>query len=260
MPVNKIFHAKNAPPIPGTWPPIHDEPEEAITFAPASNPDAELDIGDISFAIEYCDSRNRITMRRITVHRCDTEPTAYRIHAHCHERKKYRSFLSTGILSVIDVDGVTYHPVAFFRNELSTDVDPNRFPPSDFTPGAEKRAPAGQFAKQKFRHQMRLLSTLSRSDGFMHPAELDFMLDHVAKGCIDLGRPMMDADTAAITAYLKRLHPTESQINDAFDAIWDLDLQQRRQFLDACHELIKADGVLKPEELELFQSFEDEFG
>lgn len=260
MPTNTFFHAKSAPPIPGKWSDVSGETDEPETFPPATNPDAELDIGDISFAIEYRDSRNRITMRRITVYRCDTEDTVYRIFAHCHERKQLRSFLSTGIMTVIDVDGVIMHPVLFFRHELGVDVDPSRFVPSDFDPASLPLQPAGQFAKQNLRYEMRLLSSLSRSDGFMHPAELDFIIGYVAKGCADLGTPMTDADKSTIAAYLKRLHPTENQINDAYDALWKLPPDRREVFLDACRHLIEADGIIKEPELVSLQEFEDEFG
>lgn len=260
MPINNVFQFRGEPPIPGQWSDVSGETDETETFPPASNPDADLDLCDITLAIEYRDSRNRITMRRITIYRCDTEDTVYRIYAHCHERKKLRSFLSTGIMTVIDVDGVVMHPVAFFRNEIGVDVDPGRFTQADFSATDIEHQPAGQFAKRNFRHEMRLLSTLSRSDGFMHPAELDFILSYVAKGSAELGTPMTDTDKAAIESYLKRLHPTESQINDAYDALWELPLSRRESFLDACHQLIKADGTIKEQELTMFQEFEDEFG
>jgi len=258
MSIRELFRPK---PVPSFDVAISDniDFDDSEIDLPFYEDDGTIDVGDITIAIEYRDSRNRETMRRITMIRADTEPRCYRIHAMCHERKKYRSFLSTGILSVVDPDGVVFNPVEFFRKELAIEVDPARFPNAAPIDASAFPPPAGQTAKKLCRHELRLLSTLSHSDGFLHGDEIEFMAQYAAKVCELEGSPMTQADRFAIISYLRRMHPTDLQINDAIDAIWELPDYRIRMFIDACKGVIEADGEIHPDEVEALSELVDEF-
>ncbi|OSQ34369.1 TerB family tellurite resistance protein [Thalassospira sp. MCCC 1A01428] len=219
----------------------------------------DIDLSDISIAIEYRDSKNRVTTRRIVIYSTWTEQTAYRLHAYCYERHAYRQFLSTGIVSIIDIDGVVSHPVDFFRDELQIIVNPAFFPARDAAPLPEIESNPGQRIKKYCRPDLRLLSTLSRSDGYMHPAEIQFMLAYAQKVADFHNEPFTEIDAKALAAYIKRLRPTEDQVNDAIDGIWKHHKHRRKMFVEACHGLIQADGIVKPEELEALSELVDEF-
>jgi hypothetical protein len=258
MDIIEFFRPKTTPKFPIN---ISDD----ITFddseidLPLDEADSVLDVGDITIGIEYRDSRSRETMRRITMIRADTEPHCYRIHAKCHERNKYRSFLSTGIMSIVDQDGVVFNPVEFFHKELSIQVDPARFPLAEPVDTSNFPPPAGQEVKKLCRHEIRLLSTLSHSDGFLHPDEIEFMAQYAAKVCEIEGVHMTQADRFAIISHIRHLHPTDTQINDAIDAVWRLSPTRLRLFIDACRGVIQADGVVRPEELAALSALVDEF-
>ncbi|OSQ33136.1 TerB family tellurite resistance protein, partial [Thalassospira sp. MCCC 1A01428] len=179
---------------------------------------------------------------------------------YCYERHAYRQFLSSGILSVIDVDGVVSHPVDFFRNQLQIDVNPAFFPSKQAEQFVAAFTPPAQRIKKYCRPDLRLLSTLSRSDGCMHPAEIEFMLDYAIKVADFHNEPFTETDRKALAAYIKRLRPTENQVNSALDGIWDHHPHHRKMFVEACHGLVQADGIITPEETEALAELVDEFG
>ncbi|OSQ33819.1 hypothetical protein, partial [Thalassospira sp. MCCC 1A01428] len=81
-----FFKPKLAPEIPViiSTDIVFDDSESAAPETPDDYGD--VDLSDISIAIEYRDSSNRISTRRIVIYSTKTEAYTYRLHAYCYER------------------------------------------------------------------------------------------------------------------------------------------------------------------------------
>jgi hypothetical protein len=199
-----------------------------------AGPAAVQRIGDdlygITFGIEYVDAGGASSTRRITLHelyRHDTEGTVY-LQCFCHERKASRTFRFDRIETIYDLDGVAYDPESFFRDELRVDLagpspaPVQAAPPKPLTKwGAYARELDQRLADEQQRQMAkpggsqrlfagdgaRVLAALARSDGMMHPAEVEVIVDYMAERCARDGLPTSDEDRRALAAHVKRLRP-----------------------------------------------------
>ena len=220
------------------------------------------DLFGISFAIEYVDSRGGISHRRVTMHDAwrGKDDIVY-LRCLCHERKAARTFRFDRIRHVIDIDGVVHQPALYFADELQIDLPPEAADSSaekepdlhvdkSSVPKAIVTAPPpdaaekpGLVQRRVARDGIRLLIGLARSDGELHPAELEIVLDYVEGRCEREGVGFTDSDRHTLVGYLKRQHPTVDVLQQCLDRMDQESNVEQRHFAVAALALAKADGV-----------------
>jgi uncharacterized tellurite resistance protein B-like protein len=217
---------------------------------------ASDDLRGITFAIEYTDSGGRETTRRITVQ--DLRQTAdgrMYLHCFCHECREHRTFRFDRIRSIIDLDGVVHEPGNFFRDELNMAVSPIR-PAGSIS--RDKRPPAtrsaysdrpGTAQRRVAQDGALLLAALARSDGIMHPAEIEVIVDYMAERAIREGIGTDQKDRLALASYLKRQRPSGESLEECLTRLGRGPTEEQRLLLRSAIALAEADGQRDTEEV-----------
>ncbi|MEO3430162.1 hypothetical protein AAFN88_14975 [Pelagibius sp. CAU 1746] len=224
--------------------------EALLTDKTPTDPLADLDdgaVGGLSFAMEYRDSRNAMTRRRITLNGFrPTEGGHYLMRAFCHERKAVRSFRTDRIVSIIDWDGVIWEPLEYFDDlgirlplPVGAITAPKRAEPR---PGESQRAACAD--------ELCILAALSRSDGHLHDYEVERMLDFTADACDRQGLPFEESDRAALDRYIRKLCPDITAVGECLVRLNRReDSVASKRLFRAMVAVMDADGVQAPEEV-----------
>lgn len=204
-------------------------------------------VGGLTFAMEYRDSRNAVTRRRITLNSFRaTGDGHYLMRAFCHERKAVRSFRTDRVVSVIDLDGVIWEPLEYFE-DLGI-----RLPlPGPAVLAVKRAAPKpGEAQREVCADDLCILAALSRSDGHLHDYEVETILDFAAEACDRQGLGFSEADRLAVARYVRKLRPDVTAVGESL-----LRLKRRadpaadRLLLRAMMAVMDADEVQAPEEV-----------
>src|ERR1044071_195067 len=137
-----LFRSRSAPPLPAGFVSYGlDRPDDAAELAPLAHPTKrwqppgitrndrieliDEDVWGITFLIDYVDSRQHRTMRRISLRQLyrGIDSDALYIQAFCYERAAVRSFRFDHIRSLIEMDGTVRDPREFFEEELGVPVN-----------------------------------------------------------------------------------------------------------------------------------------
>lgn len=224
--------------------------EALLTDDAPDDPLAELAagaVGGLAFAMEYRDSRNAVTRRRITLNSFRaTGDGHYLMRAFCHERKAVRSFRTDRVVSIIDFDGVVWEPLAYF-DDLGI-----RLPLSGPAVMAIKRAAPkpGEAQREACADELCILAALSRSDGHLHDFEVEAMMDFAAEACDRQGMAFGEADRVGLARYVRKLCPDVTAVGESL-----LRLKRRaspaadKLLLRAMMAVMDADEVQTPEEV-----------
>jgi hypothetical protein len=213
------------------------------------------DVRGTTIGIEYIDAGDRKSCRRITIidlYRT-ADGTAY-LRSHCHETDATRTFRLDRIQKIIDLDGIPYEPHAFFREQLRVTIESieRRRRPLNFDPGAaQKKAAAGG---------ARILAVLARSDGMMHSAEAEVIVDYMEEKSARLGIYTTEEDREALTAHVKRMRPTPNMIRSFLLDLEQADIADKHLFLQSAMALIRADGKIAQDELRLLAALGERLG
>jgi hypothetical protein len=208
------------------------------------------DLRGITIAIKYTDSGERRSTRRITLEEVllSDEGILY-LKSFCHECNAPRTFRFDRIRSIIDLDGREYQPAIFFRDELRAPIPPltvtsasptsngNCSPDAITTsekPGAAQRRVA--------RDGARVLAALARSDGLMHQAEIQVILDYIIECARRRDIPTNAEDRLALAAYLKRQRSTADILDECLARLARSTAEEQRLFLASAIALTDADG------------------
>jgi hypothetical protein len=249
-------------------------PDDSVEERASARDDEALGYAEgQSFIIEYRDSQGRSSRRRITVwgikRGVDGVPLLV---AKCHERKATRSFRIDRILAVIDYDGVVQEPLdRFFEDTFGMHAD--ELAPRSSSERSHK--PVGPIIKKQGitlemdpverwsmiraacrDHGLHLLATLARSDGELHPNELEVMVDFVAELSAKMGITIDVGQSDQIRDYVKRLRPTFEVIDRTIDRVLARPPSDIKNLLAFGRRVIEADGLLHPAELSALQDLE----
>lgn len=213
---------------------------------------ANDDLRGISFAIEYTDAGGRETTRRITLHdlRQAADGRTY-LQCFCHECREQRTFRFDRIRSIIDLDEVFHEPANFFQNELRTPIQLTS--PVRPTPSAPRETRPMSLSSTDFdnpgiaqrrvaRDGARLLAALARSDGIMHAAEIEVIIDYIAECAGRHGIATEREDRLALAAYLKRQRPSADTLDECLARLARASAEEQRLFLRSAIALAEADG------------------
>lgn len=239
------------------------------------------DVYGLTFGIEYEAasgdfSRRRIMLQAISIR----DDGAVFLRALCFERNALRSFRLDRVQCVIDGDGVVFEdPAAFFRDELRLDLRAAAMPsapkpdqagssadapamatqkqPNQAAPGGAMAAPtaladdAGMAQRRAARDGLRVLAALGRSDGLLHRAEVEVILDYIEAHCRQAGVPCDTGDRAALAPYLKRQRQALDVVEGCLSRL-EADPAAAALLLTYAERLILADGKEHAAERALF--------
>lgn len=234
----------------------------------------------LTFMIEYAAADGEISRRRIML-RSISQRDDGRIYlqAYCLERRAIRAFRLDRVIRVIDSDGVVFEdPIDYLRNEIhlslpgeltqisrsgvlsqrtSTPVIPQPARPRPATPRAViPRAtaliipqpeeptpePPGYPQRRCARDGLRVLVALARSDGLLHPTEVEAILDYIEAVCRRAGVSCGHGDRIALDSYLRRQRPDTTVLEQCLKQLDQQPIEDKRILLDHANRLIDADG------------------
>ena len=214
--------------------------------APEEQPfDRQIMFEGQSFMIEYLDAKNNESRRSISVQSVKYsrggEPCLW---AFCRHRHAMRAFRIDRIQCCIDHDGEVHETGPFLQEVLDLDVSV-KAPPVNID-AVRLRA-----ARDKARPHAILLAGLSRCDGYMHPDEFGVLCQH----CEQLTETLSLEECDSLAKSYRSLKPTVDQMAESLELIRSGPTETLDRFLISAHRLIRADGQLTTEEVELYDQF-----
>lgn len=212
-------------------------PDDFVMTGPETDPPEEVldhpnidDIEGLALAIEYDHVDGETSSRLITCKSINPNPPGF-LRAHCHLRNDFRTFrvdrirsikeLGTG--EVIDRRSV----VAFLA------------PYVEFAAEQDK-AKAQRLFQRKVGPDIKVLVFLAASDGHVHPAERQVIIDY-ARAEADRLFPYQEFDEVATLRWINHLKPTQNAARRAVMMLMD-DLDHFKQFAGIMMALVRADG------------------
>jgi hypothetical protein len=209
-------------------------------------------LADIFLYIDYVGANGQASHRAITIRseaQTGSQPSVY---AWCHVRKRIRQFRLDRIQSITTEDGEFFTPPALFWKSIG------------FAPGFEiavsRPSPNDALAaldiKREFAPELVVLAALAKSDGAMHPRELDKIINHVERELEWSRRSLSDADVSALRAHVCRMRITSERIEECVNDLLAghgkhrLYGKQLERFFKAATEIVAADGQLHDSEME----------
>ncbi|MEO3429512.1 WYL domain-containing protein [Pelagibius sp. CAU 1746] len=204
-------------------------------------------IGGLTFAMEYRDSKNAVSRRRVTINGFrESNDGNYLMRAFCHERKAVRSFRTDRIVSVIDWDGVIWEPVDSF-GDLGIDLP---LPVSGMAISRSTEAKAGEVQREVCADELCILAALSQSDGQLDDLEVEQILDFSADVCDRKGIGFQESDRSALDRYIRRLRPDIHAIAESLLRLKVRnDPESDKRLVRAMIAVMDADERQSPEEL-----------
>lgn len=244
-----------------TWydrvPKLHDHvphasipPEEDDEL---SAPERETDgLADLFIYIDYINAGGISRRRPITVRKEGVSGGNPCLFAYCHVRRAFRQFRLDRINSVITADGEIYQPASKFWQHIGFHTGS--------VVSAQPPIPDDRYAatsvKRKFNHELVVLAALSGSDGNMHDRELDQIVDYIERELEWDRIAMQPNETVALRNHLKRMRITQDRLIESVEELlknqgkFRLYARQLDRFLNTAQQVVTADGVLHPAEME----------
>ena len=230
-----------------------DEPHE-LGEALTESSDAEGQC----FVICYTNSKGVHSTRRITMRALKrTSEMQILLVARCAETRELMGFQANRIRYCMDINGDKYEPPYLFLAEifglapadaqLLVSERPQRidtWPPADEVFSQLRR---------QLRHELTLLVVMSECDGHVSQTESDAIIKHIRQRADVLGLPIGSARWPRLNAFIRRLRPTPEQIAASIEAIAAMPVSAQNDFLEACNEVMLADGAVHAEELALLE-------
>jgi hypothetical protein len=225
---------------------IDTEDEEILSLEPGEEFPAEGQC----FMIEYRSADGEFTRRRIVARTIRiSEAGAPLIGADCLMRKEYRSFRADRIESCIDLDGEVHEPAGFLIDNLGLDIRKYRAEAlADSWRLKQMRATSGDHAT--------ILAALSRCDSYMHPSEVSVAAMHCEQLCDRIG-PNLEECNQLIQRF-QRLRPSDAVVAAALERVLSDHPDRTRALLVSGARLVRADGIVTPEEATTFNAFSTE--
>lgn len=231
------------------------------------------DIAGTALAIEYVDSKGNASRRRISLGAIQVDERGrVFLQAYCMERRALRSFRMDRVHTVIDVDGEVHEPHRYFSEILRIDMPDECFATAEHkaeaslavafreAPPPVRDAVPGRAQRHAARDGLRVLAALARSDGIMHDAEIEVILDYIAHRADCDGIAMGEEDRDALIPYLRRQYPTTDVLDRCLAALEEEPRSQQRLLIRHAIQLMDADGVQDPAEFDLLLRIQNQLG
>lgn len=242
----------------------------AISPAPPGD-DFDDDLGYAegqSFIIDYVDAEGRTSTRRITVWDIDRGAGGCpMLVATCHERRAKRHFRIDRIRAVYDFDGVVQEPLGEFLVEtfgMSRRLVERRYDETEEAEGNGRvRMPFLLKSDDLWkrvratcrRRGVPLLCLLARADRDLHPAELALIERYAVNCCREAAIELTEREVGKLNGYLSRLRPSEKAVSRCLDLASQWSSRDLMHLLETCAHVVKADGIVHPQEMEAFAFF-----
>lgn len=238
---------------------LDDWPENAEDFDPALPGNFSAALEPLTIGIEYRDAQGEVSERQITLLQMSgTADGPVCLDARCHMRRARRKFRFDRILSARGLpdlpEDASPADLLSALADLSLGAYPIGRPPHETGKAARPRRaapPAFQAVRGRFRAELRLLGFLSKSDGEMHPAEIDAIDRYARSLCAGIGEDWQDEDSAALSAYLQRLEFSAETERLCLEQLQLGREDLAARFSVAMSEVIEADGRYDPAEVEM---------
>ena len=215
--------------------PAIDTPDELIPEEPRSS-DALANIAGLSFVINYENSTGEISLRAVTCHAIEPGPPEV-LRAHCHLRDAERRFTIDRIHQIVELDTGDVLEDAELRDFLAP-----------YTAGFGPGDPAD--IQRHFQHTagpaVQVLVFLAASDGYVHPAEQNVILEYASSEAERLF-PGQSFDREATARWIRNLKPTQAVAREAIAKLAE-DEDRVESFSEAMIRLVRADGVIDEDE------------
>jgi hypothetical protein len=245
---------KNRPTV---LPPAPNEPDEELQ---GPDVDGTLQLEEVYTIIDYEDAHGNQTRRRITMRAITASQNGPILRAICHERRAVRSFRCDRIACFIDDDGVVEEPPHFFRETMLVDIadrvwvtnrQRRELPPPTIDPLLQ----AAREAREQLRAPLSLLVLAAKSDGFIHPEELDIICQWIEEDMVDkvrtgeFGLPILNA----MTPLVAKMNPTRASLRTHINVVRHMNEARFERFCQAIVQVIKADGQIAANEIDFLE-------
>lgn len=243
--------SKPSPKFHSFQPIVVENDEEEETAIPSPLAERENARGT-TFGIKYFDAKGNVSVRRVSCQSFDGS----HLYAYCHERKRARCFRLDRIREIYDMHtGEIWDDASEFLGVLS-DFGIRR--------KSDKPAPGKnqEKAMSRIRDGVRVLVYIARSDGFVHPKEMEVVEDYCRQRCSggntqarDYSMPVEDYNMKAIMDWAARQFPDIETVESSLYKVagstsnWELLRKSIRAIVD-------ADGVLHPDEVQAVMEIE----
>lgn len=235
-----------------------DEPHPLAETLPET-----ADAAGQTFVICYVSAQAAESRRRITVHALKRTPESLiLLLARCAETREVMTFRADRIRSCMDINGEVHEPPAVFLAEIFG------LGPADAEHLAAQAAGRGivwppkdegiSVLRQQLRNELTLLTAMAESDGQVSLVESEAILAFINQRAEALGIHLDEARVQKLQAYIRRLRPTREQIAASVDAIGARPVQAQLELVNACADVMLADGEAHTKELGLLRQIQSE--
>lgn len=194
-------------------------PPEDDADAEGPQPVISFPVAGDTFEITYCDSRDNLSVRRISVRRIDRHDDHVILKAFCFEREALRSFRLDRVQSAVDVvTGEVFGDHDDLLSEIRWETD--------------RQALSG-FGD--ILHDVRLLTYMAQCDGRFSVSEIE-VIQHYIEG---MGHR---EERESVARRLQRLVPDRQAFEDSLAEISGWPDDRLQHFGEAAVELVLADG------------------
>ncbi|WP_347534612.1 WYL domain-containing protein [Inquilinus sp. CAU 1745] len=205
------------------------------------------DLWGVTFAIEYKDSKGASSRRRITLHHLyEVDGGRRYLYCLCHERKAKRTFRFDRVQTIIDLDGVVHQPETFFAEELRVVWPQRSFTTTHSAPGSATTNSVekpGAAHRRIARDGLRVLAALARTDGFLHPEEIEVILQYIGRKAEAVGLEMSEDDRGALVSHLRRQFPNVHVLEKCVKKLELEPVVDQKLLLRHAITLVNVDGV-----------------
>lgn len=104
---------------------------------------------------------------------------------------------------------------------------------------------------------VRTLTALARIDGELHPKELGVILDYAQKACSRNNLELEDKDRFLVERFVKSQQPTGGVVEGCLKRLSTSDSEAQIDFFWHAREVMDADGLQDPAEVEMFLKISD---
>lgn len=238
----KIVSAQSLPSLPSR----HKAPNEDADNGDNGYQGEKL-VGGETIIIKYRDNVGVVSSRRITVYRVDET----HIRSWCHECDAFQTFLKDQVISLADLDGEEFDNLdEMLPVILNADFDTVDQQCNDIT---EPHLEQSYLKRHIILPEIILLRALARVDGRADRSENAVIMDYLTKRMEELEVELSNRENEITERWIRRIYPEEFEIEAAVPQLNKLSKGGLKLFLDACKNIITADGKIMMEEVELYE-------
>ena len=212
-------------------------------------------LADIFLYIDYVGANGQPSHRAITIKSETQSGGQPSLYAWCHIRKRIRQFRLDRIHAITTEDGEHFCPPSLFWKSIG--FEPGFNIATDRPARSEDHLDVD--IKREFAPELVVLAALAKSDGDMHPRELDKIVNHVERELEWSRRSLSKEEITALKAHIGRMRVTKERLEECIDSLLAsqgkhrLYGKQLERFFKAATEIVAADGRLHPSEMEFIE-------